>query len=255
MAGSRRFPAVSFPGRAAARFGEYPSGECGFTSSRYRPAAQTGSPMPEKIFDISVPVFTGMVVYPGDAGAEVNPVREISRGDAANLSELRLGSHTGTHVDAPRHFVEAGATIDMMPMHLLVGRARVLDLTAVEAEVGPADLTAAGIGGAGRILLKTTNSALWSQAEFSKEFVSLSPAAADFLVERGTLLVGIDYLSIERFHPPVHRVHEALLKASVAVLEGVDLSGVPAGDYRLACLPLKIRGGDGAPARAVLIAE
>ena len=206
----------------------------------------------KSIIDISVPIFNGMVVYPGDAGAEIEPYHQISRGDAANLSQLRLGSHTGTHVDAPHHFIDDGETVDQLDLDALVGPARVLDLTAADSEITPGGLEAAGIGDAERILLKTRNSSLWEQSGFSKEFVALSPDAADFLVDKKVKLVGIDYLSIERFHPPVHHVHEALLQASVVVLEGINLAKVDPGDYQLACLPLKIRGGDGAPARAIL---
>ena len=209
--------------------------------------------MAQKIFDISVPVFEGMPVYPGDAGVRVEPVHQIAAGDAANLSELRLGSHTGTHVDAPLHFVPGGESVDRLSLESLVGEARVLDLTAVAGEIAPADLEAAG-GAGRRLLLKTANSGgLWQKKEFSRDYVSLSNEAADYLVAGGVRLVGIDYLSVERFHPEIHHVHGALLGAGIVVLEGLDLSAVPAGDYLLVCLPLKIRGGDGAPARAVLI--
>ncbi len=208
----------------------------------------------QKIYDISVPIFEGMPVFPGDSGVQIKPFHQISQGDTANLSELRLGSHAGTHVDAPLHFVEGGKSVDQLPLEVLVGEARVLDLTGVEGQVAPEDLKAAGIGAVTRVLLKTGNSQrLWRQPGFCKEYVSLSNDAADFLVASGVRLIGVDYLSVERFHPDVHHVHEVLLGASVVVLEGVDLGGVPAGDYQLACLPLKIRGGDGAPARAVLI--
>ncbi len=206
-----------------------------------------------KIIDISVPIYNGMVVYPGDFGASIEPFRQIARGDAANLSRLKLGSHTGTHVDAPRHFVEGREPVDQLPLDVLVGEARVLDLTTVERQISPADLENAGIGAAARILLKTSNSRLWADPVFSKEYVSLSNEAADFLVERGSRLVAIDYLSVERFHPDGHHVHHALLSASVVVVEGVNLSAVEPGDYQLVCLPLKIRDADGAPARAVLI--
>ncbi len=206
-----------------------------------------------KIIDISAPIHNGMVVYPGDAGAAVEPFHRIAKGDAANLSELKLGSHTGTHVDAPRHFVEGAEPVDRLPLDVLIGEARVLDLTGVESRVTPADLEQAGVGDAIRILLKTSNSQLWKSTEFSKEYVSLSNESADFLVARGVKLVAIDYLSIERFHPERHYIHETLLGAPVIIVEGVNLSAVKPGDYQLVCLPLKIREGDGAPARAVLI--
>jgi arylformamidase len=194
-----------------------------------------------------------MPFYPGDPGAEIKPVRSIEDGHVANLSELELGSHTGTHIDAPRHFEPGGTTVDDMALDTLVGPARVVDLSAADDEITRAGLESAGAAGAERVLLKTRNSSLWSKTEFSTDYVALSPDAADYLVESGIKLVGIDYLSIERFHSDDYHVHHALLGAGIVILEGIDLSGVSAGDYELICLPLKIRGGDGAPARAVLV--
>jgi arylformamidase len=207
----------------------------------------------KRIIDISVPVYTGMVYYPGDSGAEIKPYRQISQGDTANLSDLRLGSHTGTHVDAPHHFNDGMATVDELPLDVLVGPARVLDLTRVQSTISPADLEAAGLGEAVRVLLKTRNSGLWQEPGFNKDYVSLSDEAADKLLDRRVRLVGIDYLSIERFAAGAYHVHHALLGAAVVVLEGLDLGSVEPGDYELVCLPLKLRGGDGAPARAILI--
>lgn len=206
-----------------------------------------------RIIDISVPVYSGMVYFPGDAGVEVEPYHEITKGDHANLSVLKLGSHSGTHVDAPRHFVDGMAGVDELPLEALVGPARVLDLTGAAGSVSAAGLESAGLGDAVRVLLKTSNSGLWDSDEFSTQYVSLDDDAASLLVDRGVRLVGIDYLSIEKFRSRTTHVHQTLLRASVIILEGVDLRNVDAGDYQLACLPLKIRGGDGAPARAVLI--
>lgn len=209
----------------------------------------------KKIFDISVAIYNGMPFYPGDSGAEIKPHFQIASGDPANLSELKLGSHTGTHIDAPRHFMDGGTAVDELPLDVLVGHVRVVDLTAVESSISRQDLEGSDIGGVSRLLVKTTNSGLWKYPDFQKDYISFSPEAADYLVESGIRLVGIDYLSVERFKPDAPRVHHTLLGAGIVVLEGVDLSGVAAGDYDLVCLPLKIRGGDGAPARAVLIAN
>lgn len=206
-----------------------------------------------EIIDISVPLYTGMVYYPGDPGASIEDNRSIDHGDIANISELKLGSHCGTHVDAPHHFENDGRTIDKIPLEVLVGRARVLDLTGVDSAISRVDLESAGAEGATRLLLKTKNSQLWGEPEFFREYVSLSEEAADFMVASGIVLVGIDYLSIEKFKSETFAVHHALLGASVVVLEGIDLSGVAPGDYELVCLPLKVKGGDGAPARAILI--
>ena len=205
------------------------------------------------IIDISVPIYSGMPFYPGDPGAEVRPSRLISEGAVANISELRLGSHTGTHVDAPNHFEAGGETVDNLPLEMLVGPARVVDLSGAGASISREHLERAEIEGVKRLLVKTGNSALWSTSEFSKDYVSFAEDAAVYLVELGVGLVGIDYLSVERFKSDTFGVHHTLLGAGVILLEGIDLGLVAAGDYELVCLPLKIRGGDGAPARAILI--
>lgn len=206
-----------------------------------------------RIIDISVSIYSGMPFYPGDPGAEVHPSRLISEGAVANLSELRLGSHMGTHVDAPYHFEDGGETVDNLPLDVLVGPARVVDLTKSGSFISREHLEGAGIEGIRRLLVKTGNSALWSKSEFSKDYVSIAEDAAEYLVELGVVLVGIDYLSVEKFNSDTFGVHHTLLGAGVVLLEGIDLGSVAAGDYKLVCLPLKIRGGDGAPARAILI--
>jgi len=205
------------------------------------------------IIDISVPVYTGMQFYPGDPGAEIVSSTQISQGDIANISLLKLGSHVGTHVDAPRHFLDSGDPVDRISLDTLVGPARVLDITGASSSIEREILEDAGLEGISRILLKTSNSSLWKSDVFSKEYVSLSGSAADYLVELGVALVGIDYLSIEKFRSEDFHVHHSLLGAGVIVLEGIDLSEVEAGDYDLVCLPLKVRDADGAPARAILI--
>lgn len=206
-----------------------------------------------RIIDISVPVYTGMVFYPGDSAVTIALGKQIANGDVANLSNISLGSHTGTHVDAPHHFVDGENTVDNLDLEAMVGPARVLDLTGVSKAITREALVEAGCAGARRVLFKTRNSELWSLDDFSRDFVYLMDDGADYLVEQGVVLAGNDYLSIEHYHSETHYVHETLLKAGTIILEGVDLTGVEPGDYELVCLPLKIRGGDGAPARAVLI--
>lgn len=206
-----------------------------------------------RIIDISVPVYTGMVFYPGDSAVTVAPGNQIANGDVANLSNISLGSHTGTHVDAPHHFVDGENTVDNLDLDAMVGPVRVLDLTGAGEAITREALVDAGCSGARRVLFKTSNSSLWSQHEFRRDFVYLADDGADYLVEQGVVLAGNDYLSIEHYHSKTHYVHETLLKAGIIILEGVDLTGVEPGDYELACLPLKIRDGDGAPARVVLI--
>jgi arylformamidase len=173
------------------------------------------------------------------------------RGDPANVSLLRFGSHTGTHVDAPAHFVDGGAGVDALALDVLIGRTLVAELTA-PAVVERADLAALPLEGHTRLLLKTRNSALWEAPSFSRDYVALSVDAARFLVERGLRLVGIDYLSIEGYAATGHPVHTTLLGAGLVILEGLDLRRVTPGVYELICLPLALAGADGAPCRAVL---
>jgi arylformamidase len=203
-----------------------------------------------KIHDISVPLSPALHVYPGDPGVEIFRPMTLAGGDVANLSYLRLGSHTGTHVDAPEHFIEGATTVDNIALNLLIGRARVLEITApvITASV----LQEFDLGPDVRLLFKTRNSYLWSEPEFVADFVHLTRDAASHLVENGIKLVGIDYLSVEKFGFDTPEVHRTLLSNGVVILEGIDLREVEPGDYELICLPLKIAGGDGAPARVVL---
>lgn len=209
-----------------------------------------------RFIDISVDVGPDLIVWPGDPSIDVRPVSRISRGDSANVSELRLGSHTGTHIDAPFHFIEGGATADEVPLEVLVGDAVVADLTRAEGPVGPHELEALGLrSDVSRLLLKTSNSAIWDRrpAAFPSRYVSLSAEGARWIVEHGIRLMGIDFLSIEAMGSPGHPTHRTLLAAGVVIVEGLDLSAVEPGRYELMCLPLKLAGGDGAPARAVLV--
>lgn len=209
-----------------------------------------------RVIDISVAISPSMHIYPGDPAVEVHPSSAIAMGDSSNSSRLVMGSHTGTHVDAPRHFIQDRMSVDKLPMEALVGKAYVAEVLTT-AQISVSDLEKAGIpSGARRILFKTVNSKLiWKAREFQPDFISLSHEGAQWLVDRGIRLVGIDYLSIERFRSANHEVHRTLLDANVVILEGLNLTGVSPGEYTLCCLPLKILGGDGAPARAVLIEE
>ncbi len=198
-----------------------------------------------EIIDLSVPVRPGMVTYPGDPTVHLERVKSIADGDPANLSRLDFGVHSGTHVDAPIHFVEGGAASESLPLDVLVGPVRVLDATAETrldaATVGRYEL-------AERILFKTANSELWSRETFAEDFVSLTEDGARTLIDGGVRLVGIDYLSIGD-----EGAHHALLGAGVVAIEGLDLSRADPGDYFLVCAPLKLVGSDGAPARCLLL--
>lgn len=209
----------------------------------------------KRIIDVSLGIGPDMLTWPGDPGAEVVPAARLARGDPANVSELRLGSHTGTHVDPPAHFIEGGGTIEALPLDVLVGPAVVADLRRAEA-VGPAELDALELpAGTERLLCRTRNSELWSRGrvEFPEDYVAITPEGARWLVERGLRLVGVDFLSVERDGPPDFPVHRTLLARGVVIVEGLDLSTVDPGSYTLVCAPLKVLGGDGAPARALLI--
>ncbi len=204
------------------------------------------------IYDVSVPLRPGMPTYAGEPGPRLEPLKQIALGDSANVTALSLGSHTGTHVDAPHHFLDGRSTIEAIPADALIGPAQVIELTE-QRHITAADLEAAGIpAGATRLLLKTPNSRFWDDNEFHTDFVGLSGDAATWIVARGVILVGIDYLSIERFRSPEHEVHKTLLGANVVIVEGLDLRAVPPGVYTIACAPLKVVGADGAPARVFL---
>ena len=197
-----------------------------------------------------------MPVWPGDPRVRIDRTSSIQAGDEANVSRLHLGSHTGTHVDAPHHFINQGPTVDRLPLDVLVGPALVIDLEHLEGTtIDVFDLAGVHFGkSTSRILLKTQNSYLWEtrHTEFEREYVHLSRKAAEWLVKRGIRLVGVDYLSVEALNADRHRVHHALLGAGVVIVEGLNLSRVPAGPCQLMCLPLKIEGGDGAPARVLV---
>jgi arylformamidase len=203
-----------------------------------------------KIYDISVPLSEDLPVFPGDPKAEIEPVARLTRGDAANVSRITMSTHSGTHLDAPRHFMDHGISVDHLPLSLFVGAALVAEVSGVNG-IGRAELTRLPLEGAERLLLKTDNSRLWDQPGFSEDFAHLTMDGAGYLVEKGIKLVGIDYLSVESFVGK-GEVHRLLLGNGVVILEGLNLAGVPAGNYELISLPLKIKGGDGAPVRAVL---
>ncbi|MEI8354957.1 MAG: cyclase family protein [Deltaproteobacteria bacterium] len=203
-----------------------------------------------KIYDISVPLSIDTPVYPGDPQIVLKPFLSIQKGDSANVSILSLSTHSGTHIDAPQHMDDGGATVDQIPLSTLIGRTLVVEIGGAKL-IGRKELERLPIKGEDRLLLKTDNSQLWNQAVFSDGYASLSEDGAAYLIEIGIRLIGIDYLSIESFSGNGN-THKELLSQMTVILEGLDLSGVPAGIYELICLPLKIRGGDGAPARAIL---
>src|SRR6185312_5413097 len=209
-----------------------------------------------KIYDVSVPIRDGGLVYPGNPEIRISLQQSIALGAGANVSNVSFGSHTGTHVDAERHFFNDGRGVDQIPLETLIGPATLLEFGPETSAVGRADLATRELAGAERVLLKTRNSSYLTQdPTFHKDYTYLAPDGAEYLVGLGVKLVGIDYLSIEQFHSGHHRTHLTLLGAHVVIVEGLNLVNVPAGRYNFVCLPIKLAGCDGAPARAVLTGE
>jgi arylformamidase len=208
-----------------------------------------------RIWDVSMPVRHGGLVYPGNPPISITPVQSIAAGNTANVSRIDLGSHTATHVDAPLHFMDGGAGVDELPLDVLIGPARLIAFGDDVLVVGEAELRRHDLAGVTRLLIRTRNSAWLASgtSEFHPDFTHLAPDAAEYLVSIGVRLVGVDYLSVEQFHSPHHRTHKTLLSHAVVIVEGLVLAEPPPGDYELCCLPILLAGLDGAPTRAVLI--
>ena len=202
--------------------------------------------------DISVPLHSGMVHWPGDPEPSLERISEIGQGAAANVTMCRMTAHTGTHMDAPCHFLDGKDGIDQFPLSLAVGPARVIDLPGASI-LGRAQLESKDIQPGERVLFKTRNSdRRWDNQDFETGFVAFDASGARFLVERGVSLVGVDYLSVGLFQGDGVETHKVLLGGGVWILEGLNLAGVREGEYELVCLPLRIAGCDGSPARAIL---
>lgn len=211
-------------------------------------------------YDISVAIHPDIPVWEGDPAVVIRSAASIERGDMANVSRLDMGTHTGTHIDAPVHFVPGRKGIDGLALDTLIGPVYVADLTQVVQEIDDEDFESANIPqGTVRLLCKTSNSNLWSASPvtFDSGFVGISPEGAQWLIERGVKLIGVDYLGVERFDS-VGRgapTHHLLLEKELVIVEGLDLSKIEAGAYELICLPVKIKNSDGAPCRAILVKE
>jgi arylformamidase len=203
-----------------------------------------------RIHDVTVPLAPGIAAQPGEPPFALERLR--SHGEQLHgLSRLVVSTHTGTHVDAPSHLLQGGASVDQLPLEILLGKARVVEVLARE-RVDRDDLEALDLRDDLRVLLKTRMSGQLQKGGYQSDHVYLSEDAALYLAQAGIKLVGFDYLSVDRFGSADHAAHRALLGHGVIVLEGLDLSEVEPGEYEMACLPLRIAGGDGAPARVVL---
>lgn len=202
--------------------------------------------------DISVPLRTGLPHWPGDPPTRLHRVLDLARGDPCTVTGLALCAHAGTHIDAPAHFIPGGAGIDQMPLDTALGAARVIAIEDTRS-ITPEELRRHRIRSGERLLFKTANSArYWEAEEFVEDFVDISQAAAEFLVARKVRLVGVDSLSVADFHADATAIHRTLLGAGIWILEGLDLSRVAPGPVQLICLPLRLAGSEGAPARALV---
>jgi arylformamidase len=204
-----------------------------------------------KLIDVSVPLDGNLPNYPGNTPFTLEPMKRLARGESSNVSTLHMSAHAGTHVDAPRHFFDSGVGVDALPLEILCGRTRVIEVTsrkAIDAEA----LAALDLSEDVRLLIKTHNSRLWGTGEFQKDYIGVSESGAKYLVEHGIKVVGVDYLSVEPFKTPGAPTHHMLLGGGTIVIEGLNLRDVEPGIYDMLCLPLRVVGADGAPARVVL---
>jgi arylformamidase len=209
--------------------------------------------MAREWFDVSVPVFPGMVHWPGDPAFTFDWFLQMGKNGApCNVSRLSLGTHTGTHMDAPLHFIRNGKTIDQLPLQATMGPARIIPIKDTES-IKPGELKSFRIRKGERILFKTRNSTrAWKMKKFDEDFVFISKEAAEYLVEKKIQTVGVDYLSVGGFKKDGVETHQALLGAGIWIIEGLNLAKAKPGNCELVCLPLKIIGAEGAPARAVI---
>lgn len=209
-------------------------------------------PPAPRLLDVSVLIRPGVPTYPGNPEFELQAVKRIAQGASSNVSRVVMGTHTATHVDAPRHFFDDAPGVDGLALDLLIGRARVIDLPH-RGGITADQLAAAGLREDLRVLLRTPNSALWNNTGgFHEDYTYVTENGARYLVDQGVKVVGVDYLSVEQFHKAGAPAHHALLGNGVIVIEGLNLSDAEPGPYDMYCLPLRIAGADGSPARVVL---
>ena len=209
-----------------------------------------------RVIDISVPISPDLPVWPGDPPVELVRIANIAEGANANVSRLACGVHVGTHVDAPVHFIEGAASVESLPLDRLIGRAYVAEFSGIDVIDDQAFDSAGLPAEVSRLLIKTQNSAFWSErpGSFHEDFIAIDAHGAQWLTDHGIQTVGVDYLSVAPFEDS-RPTHTILLQAGVVIIEGLNMAGVDPGWYSLYCLPLKLVGSDGAPARAVLLQE
>ena len=208
------------------------------------------------IYDVSVALSADTPTYPGDPSIDISQFLSLANGDPANVSLIHFGAHSGTHVDAPAHFIAGGRRVNSLPLETLIGRAQVVEVPSTIDAITAEFIAEHCNMGEIRYLFKTRNSGFWNNnaTGFRSDYTSLDAEAARELARMGVKLVGIDYLSIEKFGAETFETHHTLLSQGIVIVEGLDLREIAAGAYELICLPLRIAGGsgDGAPARVVL---
>jgi arylformamidase len=204
-----------------------------------------------KWIDISLTIRSGMVHWPGDPSVNIKRTKNMDKGDKDNVSFIKMGSHTGTHMDAPLHFIKNEKGLDKMPLDAVIGRVRVLGIRD-KFHIGVKELKTHSIKSGERIIFKTKNSSYWKKGIFHKDFVYMPSESAAYLASLGVKTVGVDYLSVGGYHKDGAQTHKILLKAGTWIIEGLNLYGVKPDEYDLICLPLKILNSDGAPARAII---
>jgi arylformamidase len=204
-----------------------------------------------KLIDVTVPLDSNVPVYPGNTSLSLEAIKRIARGDSSNVSTLHMSAHGGTHVDAPRHFFDDGPGTEALPLEMLIGRARVVEVTSRKG-ITADDLARFDLSEDVRVLIKTLNSRLWGSPQFHQDYVGVTESGARHLVDHGIKVVGVDYLSVEEFKRPGAPAHHILLGGGTIVIEGLNLRDVDPGIYEMYCLPLPLVGSDGAPARVVL---
>ncbi len=210
-----------------------------------------------KYFDVTLPIREGMPVWPNNPEVVLHRIEKIEEGANSNVSYLGMAVHSGTHVDAPFHFLQTGKTVEGLLLEILIGQVLVVELDDGIDEITQEVVESLQIvDGTKRILFKTRNSRYWAEKrpDFQRDFVGIDEGGSRALVEKGVKLVGIDYLSISPFKRS-RPTHEVMLNAGMVIIEGLDLTGIVPGTYKLICLPLKLQDADGAPARVVLIQE
>jgi arylformamidase len=204
-----------------------------------------------KLIDVTVPLEATLPVYPGNTPFSIEAIKRIARGDSSNVSTLHLSAHSGTHVDAPRHYFDDAPGVDALPLEMLLGRTRVVEIGS-RTGIGAEQLAALDLSDDIRILFKTSNSRLWRSPEFHQDYVGVTASGAEHLISHGIKVVGVDYLTVEEFKKPGAPAHHVLLGGGAIIIEGLNLQDVEPGIYDMLCLPLRVVGADGAPARVLL---